>query len=40
MSEVSPNRKVSIITPLYNSAAFIRETLDSLLAQTYTNWES
>jgi glycosyltransferase involved in cell wall biosynthesis len=37
-SEISP--KVSVITPLYNSAAFIRRTLDSLLAQTYTNWES
>lgn len=32
--------KVSVITPLYNSAAFIRGTLDSLLAQTYTDWES
>src|SRR5205085_11286677 len=32
--------KVSVLTPLYNSAAFIRGTLDSLLAQTYTNWES
>lgn len=32
--------KVSVITPLYNSAAFIRGTLDSLLAQTYANWES
>jgi glycosyltransferase involved in cell wall biosynthesis len=32
--------KVSVITPLYNSAAFVEKTLDSLLAQTYTNWES
>lgn len=32
--------KVSVITPLYNSAAFIRGTLDSLLAQSYANWES
>ena len=31
---------VSVITPLYNSSASIRETLDSLLAQTYQNWES
>ncbi len=32
--------KVSIITPLHNSSSFIRETLDSVLAQTYLNWES
>ena len=31
---------ISVITPLYNSSVFIRETLDSLLAQTYTNWEA
>ncbi|HKG12626.1 MAG TPA: glycosyltransferase [Pyrinomonadaceae bacterium] len=37
-SPASP--KVSVITPLYNSAAFIRGTLDSLLAQTYADWES
>lgn len=30
---------VSIITPYYNSADFITATLDSILAQTYTNWE-
>lgn len=32
--------KVSVITPLYNSVAFIRGTLDGLLAQSYANWES
>lgn len=32
--------KVSVITPLYNSAGFIRQTLDRLVAQTYTNWEA
>ncbi|HEX7177448.1 MAG TPA: glycosyltransferase family 2 protein [Pyrinomonadaceae bacterium] len=32
--------KVSVITPLYNSSAFIRATLDSLRAQTYEDWES
>ena len=30
---------VSIITPSYNSAKFIKECVESVLAQTYTNWE-
>ena len=30
---------VSIIIPAYNRAHLIGETLDSILAQTYTNWE-
>ena len=30
---------VSIITPLYNSDAFIEDTINSILSQTYTNWE-
>lgn len=30
---------ISIIIPSYNRAGFISETLDSVLSQTYQNWE-
>lgn len=30
---------ISIIIPVYNRASLIGETLDSILAQTYKNWE-
>ena len=30
---------VSIITPLYNSSKYISNTIESVIRQTYTNWE-
>ena len=31
---------VSIIIPIYNAENFLRKCLDSIIAQTYTNWEA
>lgn len=31
--------KVSIITPLYNCSSFLEKTIQSVLSQTYHNWE-
>ncbi len=31
--------KISIITPLYNKAEYISETIRSVQAQTYPDWE-
>lgn len=33
------NIDVTIITPLYNSEDFISETIESVLSQSYQNWE-
>lgn len=31
---------ISIIVPIYNTKKFIHKCLDSIIAQTYTNWEA
>lgn len=33
-------KKIGIIVPIYNTEKYIRKCLDSILAQTYTNWEA
>ncbi|CAK7047006.1 MAG: Putative teichuronic acid biosynthesis glycosyltransferase TuaG [Parabacteroides distasonis] len=33
------NPKVSILTPCHNASATIRQTIESVLAQTYPHWE-
>ncbi len=33
------NPKISIVLPVYNQANFICEAIDSIINQTYTNWE-
>jgi len=33
------NKKISIIMPNYNSQPFIKESMESVIAQTYKNWE-
>ncbi len=33
------NELVTVITPCYNAARFIRETIESVISQTYTAWE-
>lgn len=36
---MNENTLVSIITPVYNCEQYIRETIESVLSQTHTNWE-
>ncbi len=33
------SKKVSVITPAYNASEYIVETIESVLNQSYTNWE-
>jgi teichuronic acid biosynthesis glycosyltransferase TuaG len=33
------DKLVSIIVPMYNARAFVSETIESVLKQTYPNWE-
>lgn len=33
------NTLISIITPMHNASATIKDTIESVLAQTYENWE-
>ena len=35
----TPNPKVSIVIPVYNGANYLREAIDSALAQTYPHLE-
>lgn len=34
------NQLISVVIPNFNKAAFLRETLDSLLSQSYQDWEA
>ena len=38
-TSVSGTPLVSIITPVYNRSDYLGETIESVLAQTFTDWE-
>lgn len=33
------NQLISIITPMYNGEKYVSQTIESVLAQTYQDWE-
>lgn len=39
MAYEKKKRRISIIMAIYNCAPTLREAIDSIIAQTYTNWE-
>jgi len=39
MSAFADHGLVSIIMPNYNGSKYVKETIESVIAQTYTNWE-
>lgn len=39
MKNQNPQPEVSIIMATYNSSKYLKETLDSILAQSFTDWE-
>ena len=32
-------KKVSIVMPVYNGKEYIKESIDSIINQSYTDWE-